>query len=386
MYPQFFGLTQLPFRLRPDPEFRFSDRSYLQSRAAVLAALRGGSRLVLLLGPPGVGKTLLLEDIMGEVNGQFASCRINQPHISPTELIHALLLQIGSASANADAGRPALFQSLAVALESLDTRQAIPLLVIDDAHLLGVATLQAITDILARSPRMKMVLVGRDEPQARGDTLTTRLAAVPSLRQVSLQPLSAEGTEYYINHRIQMAGGGGKQIFTADAYRIIFAHSGGAARLINVLCDAALHAACVRASGHVGAAEIMQATEDSRWPQALARNSEKAPVDRTAPEPPLRTAALVVTHRQEHVVTWPLAAGRISIGRAADNELRLDAPYISRHHCQVMTVDNVSSIEDLGSVNGISVNGNLTKHHVLQHADRIALGEHVVTYVVNPQP
>jgi type II secretory pathway predicted ATPase ExeA len=404
MYPQFFGFTKLPFRLRPDPEFLFSGQSYVQTRASVLSGLRGGSRLVLLLGPPGVGKTLLLEDVMGEVAGQFATCRINQPHISATELIHAVLLQLGTPSADADAGRPRLFKELVAALESPEARQAVPLLVIDDAQLLGAATLQAVKDILARVHRLKMVLVGRDEPQARGETLTTRLAAVGKLRQVNLLPLSAEGTKSYIDHRLTIVGGGDKALFAAEAYGMIFQHSGGSARLINVLCDAALHAACLRASGHVSAAEILLATQDSRWPEALARDkagssppqahsaepageaqstaNDAAPAE--DPEPPLRAAALVVTHRKEHIATWPLAAGRISIGRASDNELRLDAPYVSRHHCQVVTVGNVSTIEDLGSVNGLSVNGKLTKRHVLQHADQIAFGQHVLTYVVNP--
>jgi pSer/pThr/pTyr-binding forkhead associated (FHA) protein len=184
----------------------------------------------------------------------------------------------------------------------------------------------------------------------------------------------------------------------------------------------------------VSAAEILAATQDARWPEALARDranagappsaaaaaesadspdfidtevspsnamsggdpaaaedqasghdragANRAPADE--PDPAVPAAALVVTLLKRHVATWPLAAGRISIGRASDNELRLEAPYISRHHCRVVTADNVSTIEDLGSVNGISVNGKLAKRHVLQHADEIALGEHVLTYVVNP--
>jgi general secretion pathway protein A len=414
MYPQFFGFTKLPFRLRPDPEFLFSGQSYVQTRASVLSALRGSSRLVLLLGPPGVGKTLLLEDIMGEVTGQFAICRINQPHISATELIQALLFQLGTPSTDADAGRPLLFKELSAALESADIRKAVPLLVIDDAQMLGAATLQTINDMLARIHRLKILLVGREEPLSRGNSLTARLAATGKPRRVNLLPLSAEGTKSYMEHRLAVAGGGGKELFTADAFGMIFQHSGGSARLINVLCDAALHAACLRASGHVSAAEILVATQDSRWPEALARdkaNSSPAPApDSSDPPDPTdaadsaaptasgrpraaqeRTpveeaaaAALVVTHLKELIATFPLTAGRISIGRASDNELRLDAPYISRHHCQVVTAGNVSTIEDLGSVNGLSVNGKLAKRHVLQHADQIALGQHVLTYLVNP--
>jgi type II secretory pathway predicted ATPase ExeA len=406
MYPQFFGFTKLPFRLRPDPEFLFSGQSYVQTRASVLAALRGSSRLVLLLGPPGVGKTLLLEDVMGEVTGQFAICRINQPHISATELIQALLFQLGTPSTDGDASRPLLFKELSAALESADIRKAVPLLVIDDAQMLGAATLQTINDMLARVHRLKILLVGREEPQSRGNSLTARLAATGKPRRVNLLPLSAEGTKSYMEHRLAVAGGGGKELFTADAFSMIFQHSGGSARLINVLCDAALHAACLRASGHVSAAEILVATQDSRWPEALARdkaNSSPAPAAATdssdppdssdspdptdaadAAAPPTPAAALVVTHLKEHIATFPLAAGRISIGRASDNELRLDAPYISRHHCQVVTAGNVSTIEDLGSVNGLSINGKVAKRHVLQHADQIALGQHVLTYLVNP--
>jgi pSer/pThr/pTyr-binding forkhead associated (FHA) protein len=62
--------------------------------------------------------------------------------------------------------------------------------------------------------------------------------------------------------------------------------------------------------------------------------------------------------------------------------VRLEARYISRHHCQIVTVGTVSTVEDLGSVNGIAVNGKLVKQHVLQHADQIMIGEHVLTYKV----
>jgi hypothetical protein len=181
---------------------------------------------------------------------------------------------------------------------------------------------------------------------------------------------------------------------------MIYQHTGGAARLINVLCDAALHAACMRASGHVGVAEILVATQDSRWPDALGRDrpgmgpgssvdSGSAPetADRAETpgraERPLPYAQLIVMHGNERVTALPLEAGRISIGRAVDNELRLDARYISRHHCQVVTVGTVSTIEDLGSVNGLFVNGQVVKSHTLQDADEIALGEHVLRYVVS---
>ncbi|GAC1328742.1 MAG: hypothetical protein NVSMB15_00450 [Steroidobacteraceae bacterium] len=381
MYPQFFGFDKLPFRLRPDPEFLYAGREYLQARAGVLAALRNGSRVVLLMGAPGVGKTLLLEDALSEIRGQFALCRINQPHISATELLQALLLQLGTSSLDADSGRPRLFTELITSLDSVTARDHAPLLVVDDAQLLSSDTLHTFGEILARAPRLKVLLAVQHRQQPAAENFawrSIRMAGEP--RQVQLQPLSSEAVKAYVERRLAVAGGGGKDLFTADAHHMIFQHTGGAARLINVLCDAALHAACSRASGHVSAAEIVLATQDSRWPEALAR--EKAGPNAIPLDSPAAPARLLIRHGTQEIAAWPLKNGRISIGRAPDNELRLDARFISRHHCHVVTVGNVSTIEDLESSNGISVNGKLVKRHILQPEDQITLGEHVLTYQV----
>lgn len=383
MYPQFFGFDKLPFRLRPDPDFLYSGQEYLRARTKLIDDLRGKSRIVLLSGPAGVGKTLLLEDVLREVGGQFGLCRINQPHISATELLQALLLQLGAPSPDGDADRVRPFAELAASLGTA-TREAAPLLIIDDAQWLAGATLRAFGDILARSPRLKILLAFRQGLELRAETFAARAGFSEKPRQIELHPFSAEATKSYIERRLAVAGGAGKELFEADAYAMIHQHTGGAARLINVLCDAALHAACMRASGHVGPAEISLATQDSRWPEAVARDKAipSAAAESEAP-PAAAHARLLVSRGAVEIAAWPLTPGRISIGRAADNEVQLEARYISRHHCLVETVGDVSTIEDLGSVNGISVNGKAVKHHILQHEDRIALGEHALTYLVN---
>jgi type II secretory pathway predicted ATPase ExeA len=390
MYPQFFGFHKLPFRLRPDPDFLYSGKEYLHARAAVIAALRGSARVVLFLGPPGVGKTLLLDDVLHEVSGYFAACRINQPHISATELLQAVVMQLGTTSVEGEGNHPRLLSEVAAALDAAGSRAAPPMLVIDDAQLLTGATLVTLGDLLSRAPRLKILLVGQHDPQQPGGGLAARVVVAQKPRQVHLAALGPDGARAYIEHRLNVAGGGGKELFTADAHAMIFQHTAGSPRLINVLCDAALHAACLRASGQVSAAEILVATQDARWPDALAREKAHPGIDSHVElpspadegEPTQAVAQLLVSHRKEHIATWPLEAGRISIGRASDNEMRLEAPFISRHHCQIVTVGAVSTVEDLGSVNGIAVNGKLVKRHVLHHADQIVVGEHVLTYVV----
>ena len=385
MYPQFFGFDKLPFRLRPDADFLYSGPEYLRARVNVLAALRSSSRVVLLMGPPGVGKTMLVEDVLREITGQFAPCRINQPHISATELIQALLLQLGAAPADAEANRSRPLAELTESLGHVEVRDVAPLLVVDDAQLLSVSTLRMFGEILARVPRLKIVLAFLHGQPLRVEEFVSRMAVPEEPRRVHLRPFAADATRAYIERRLEVAGGARKELFAAEAYAMIHQHTGGAARLINVLCDAALHAACMRASGLVGAGEILLATQDSRWPEAVARNKSGpiAAAEEEAAAPPVEPARLFVSHGTEHIGAWPLKAGRLSIGRAPDNELKLEARFISRHHCHVVTVGNVSTIEDLGSVNGVCVNGRSVKRHILQHEDQITLGEHVLTYLVS---
>jgi general secretion pathway protein A len=390
MYPQFFGFHKLPFRLRPDPDFLYLGKEYLLARGAMIAAIRGNTRVVLFLGPPGVGKTLLLDDVLHEISGQFAACRINQPHISATELLQAIVMQLGTTMVEGDSNPTGLLSEVASALDAAGSRAASPMLVVDDAHLLTGSTLVTIGDLLSRAPRLKLLLAGRNDLEQDGGDLVARVVVAQKPRLVQLSPLGAGGAKAYVEHRLKVAGGGGKELFTADAHAMIFQHTAGSPRLINVLCDAALHAACLRASGQVNAAEISVATQDARWPEALAREKARPGVDSqvelaaaTEPEEPADAIAqLQVSHRKEHIATLPVATGRISIGRASDNELRLEASFVSRHHCQIVTVGSVSTIEDLGSVNGIVVNGKTVKQHVLRHADQIVVGEHVLTYLV----
>jgi general secretion pathway protein A len=391
MYPQFFGLDQLPFRLRPNLNFLYSGQEYSAARANLFVALERGKRLIVVCGPKGVGKTLLLDDLVSEVEGRFAVCRLNHPHISDQELIEALALQWGPESGpDSTERRPP--RELAAALEEDLAAGASPLLVIDDAHALSTGTLRALGALFTRIPRMCVLMAAQSDAKCHPEALARRMRVVDQPHLVSMNRLSSASQKAYIERRIAAAGGAGKEVFAEDAYPVISQFTSGDPRLINVLCDAALHAACTRAAGHVGQAEVVLASQDARWSEALSREQggESAPVEHIESAPDMQDPApaqvvgrLMVTHRTRKVTDLPLKPGKLSIGRATDNELRLDAHYISRHHCQVTTLGSVSTIEDLGSVNGMSINGEPSTRHVLQHEDRITLGEHVLIYVAN---
>jgi general secretion pathway protein A len=432
MYSQFFGFDKLPFRLRPDPDFLYPGREFHRARSGLIASLQGSARLTLFIGPPGVGKTLLLDDVLPTLGEQFAFCRINQPHISAAELLQAIMLQLVARPDLAPDAITTSEEALSATLEPAGKLRAPALLIIDDAQMLPSNTLLAIPRILAKTRRLKILLIARQDLRPDGDDLLLRLSSADKPQIIRLDPLTADGVKAYIEHRLRLAGGAGKDIFTPDAFAVIYQHTAGSPRLINLLCDAALHAACTRASGHVSAAEIVVASQDPHWPEALARDRAPVVVDEAisapsvamAPREPAdcgddtqlqapatassalgvdpaaplaetlptelptssaqqassgTPAQFIISYRKQSRA-WPLAEGRTSIGRAADNVLCLEAPEISRHHCEVIVSADVAVIKDLGSVNGIIVNGKLVKRYVLKHADVVRLGEHVLRY------
>ena len=62
---------------------------------------------------------------------------------------------------------------------------------------------------------------------------------------------------------------------------------------------------------------------------------------------------------------------RIKIGRRADSDIQLDHPSVSGEHALITNIRNDSFLQDLGSTNGVRVNGRLAKNHHLQDGDEL---------------
>jgi predicted component of type VI protein secretion system len=76
---------------------------------------------------------------------------------------------------------------------------------------------------------------------------------------------------------------------------------------------------------------------------------------------------------QQH--DFELADGEFVIGRSADCQLALDDPLVSRNHAKLMLDSAGVAIEDLGSRNGVRVNGQrIEGSKRLAHGDRILIG------------
>lgn len=71
----------------------------------------------------------------------------------------------------------------------------------------------------------------------------------------------------------------------------------------------------------------------------------------------------------------PLQRPVILIGRHSECDVRLDLPQISRRHCCIALAYDRLMIRDLGSHNGVWVNGERVDEARLLHGDEVALGQ-----------
>lgn len=70
------------------------------------------------------------------------------------------------------------------------------------------------------------------------------------------------------------------------------------------------------------------------------------------------------------------------VGRHAECDVRIDLPQISRRHCCVALADDRVLIRDLGSRNGLRVNGRLIDEARIYPGDEVAIGPLLYRYEV----
>ena len=74
-------------------------------------------------------------------------------------------------------------------------------------------------------------------------------------------------------------------------------------------------------------------------------------------------------------VEFTLLGATVVIGRAQDADVRIEDDCISRSHCEITSINGTLWVRDLGSTNGLLVNGFHETQSHLMPGDRLTLGE-----------
>ena len=391
MYLDPFKLKELPFRLSPDPQFLYLSKQHARAKAYMESTIWFTDGFVVITGEIGAGKTTLIESFLKEIQADVVVAQINQTQVSAIDFLQAILVQFGFSPFKMKKGE--IIATLNNFLIEQYAAGRKVLLIVDEAQNLSLRVLEEIRLLsgveTTKEKVLRIILAGQPELNAKLDApelvqLTQRVRL-----RFHLTALSETETRGYIQHRLEVAGAGDREIFAEDTFAEIFRFAGGVPRLINTLCDTAMMAAYTADRGLVTLQDIQSAVGELQWVEFSARTQQqlRAATELALPRirgtdpalPPL--GKLLVATDGRTVQEIMLTQGRIIVGRTADNDLQIDSRFVSRHHCQITTSANSCVIEDLNSTNGIYVKSRRVRRHYLNDGDVVLVGKHELIYV-----
>jgi len=397
MYLEPVKLKELPFRLSPDPQFLYLSKQHARAKAYMESTIWFTDGFVVITGEIGSGKTTLIESFLKEVPADVVVAQINQTQVSAIDFLQAVLVQFGFSPFKMR--KAELISTINNFLIEQYAAGRKVLLIVDEAQNLRMRVLEEIRMLsgveTTKEKVLRIILAGQPELNNKLDAPTLEQLTQRVRLRFHLTTLSEQETQGYIQHRLDVAGAGDRELFTADTFPEIFRYTGGVPRLINTLCDTAMMAAFTADRGIVTSADVASAVAELQWKEYGARVHQHPP----EPELELPRAAggrdgvvapayghLLVAAEGRTVQDVPLKPGRLIVGRTPDNDVQIDSRFVSRHHCQIITTEHSCVIEDLNSTNGIYVKSNRVRRHYLNDGDVVLVGKHELIYVDERAP
>ncbi|MCP3908843.1 MAG: AAA family ATPase [Oceanicoccus sp.] len=242
MYQQYFGLTEAPFSIAPDPRYLFLSDKHREALAHLIYGVGDQGGFVLLTGEVGTGKTTISRCLLQQVPDNADVAFIINPRQSINQLLQSIFNDLGIDYDRGMTSKDLIDELNHYLLDAhADGRNTI--LIIDEAQNLSVDVLEQLrllTNLETNEKKLlQLVLLGQPE--------LNDLLAKSELRQLAqrvtaryhLSPLSKPEVIQYIEHRLSVAGCR-SELFPAPAINKIYQLSKGVPRLINLICDRTL--------------------------------------------------------------------------------------------------------------------------------------------------
>ncbi len=269
MYAPYFGLSQEPFSIAPDPRYLFMSERHREALAHLLYGVGGGGGFVLLTGEIGTGKTTVCRCFLEQIPPGCNVAYIFNPKLTVAELLQSVCDEFGIAVPRRPDGSATVkdhLDPLNAFLLQAHAQGRNSVLIIDEAQNLSADVLEQLrllTNLETRERKLlQIILIG--QPELR------ELLARPELEQLAqrvvaryhLDALTTRETAQYVRHRLEVAGLERALPFEAKALALVHQLSGGIPRRINLLCDRALLGAYARSEAAVTPPVVRQAARE----------------------------------------------------------------------------------------------------------------------------
>ena len=244
MYLPFFGLSEKPFAITPDPRYLFLGERHAEALAHLVYGITEAGGFVQLTGEVGTGKTTIIRSLLARQPDNAEIALILNPGMNAPEFLLTICEELGIMVPNDAIGSVKdLVDILNHYLLKAHAQGKRVVLVVDEAQNLSPELLEQVrllTNLETDTQKLlQIILIGQPELRdllARNDL---RQLAQRVTGRYHLDPLSRSEAAAYVKHRLRIAGATA-DIFTASALAELYRCSGGIPRLLNIISDRAL--------------------------------------------------------------------------------------------------------------------------------------------------
>jgi general secretion pathway protein A len=265
MYQSYYGFTEMPFHITPDPKFLYLSATHQEALQHLKYGVGEKKGFIVLIGEVGCGKTTLCRKFLNELDpAHYDSALVLNPRVTETQMLKAILTELGEPNL-ARSKNDLVAQMNQVLLDRIAKGREI-VLIIDEAQNLSFEVFEQVrllsnleTD---KQKLLQIVLMGQTELKDRLAAEELRQLRQRILVHYELRPFTRDEMDRYIHHRLTVSGSMGRPHFTSWALRHIFKSSRGIPRIINNLCDKSLLSAFIRESDEVNYWDARRASRD----------------------------------------------------------------------------------------------------------------------------
>ena len=219
-----------------------------------------------MVGEVGTGKTLLCRKLLNEIPQHFVTAYIPNPYLKPDELRRAVAVELGVKQAQRMSVQ-LLTQRIQQRLLELHNQGHSVVLILDEAQALPADSLEALrlfTNLETETRKLlQVVLFAQPELDERLAEKAFRQLKQRITFSYQLRAMTVLEVEHYIQHRLQVAGYQGPNLFTHAIAKKVAKVCHGIPRLVNIICHKMLMLGYGEGSYQLSNKHLASAIEDT---------------------------------------------------------------------------------------------------------------------------